>query len=157
MRLTLFLMMLVIVSFTATLADAQIYQYRDSDGHIRYTDDLGKIPVNQREDAGRLREMPWSESEPAKQEVEAQRDADRDPAREAKELRDEEEQLQATYERLEEQKSKIGDPPGPGASREELAAYQTAVEELNTRILSYQEAVEDYERRVRLFNERYRR
>lgn len=124
---------------------AQFYQYRDRNGSLVYTDDLSKIPVDQRESATRYHssqnknlsekkvEVSPSETKglnsgPVSENVDALREA----------LYKENETLTKEKDQLLKEKENINTPA-------KQAAYNQKVNELNRRI-------EDYELRVKEFN-----
>lgn len=166
MRYTAVLLMLIFVMSIAAPGIAQMYEYRDTDGSIRFTDDLGNVPEDKRENAKRIREAPyspmpseWQESPEGTEETpwggNDQEETNADLVEKGEALRSEQSELQKEYESIEEERALLGDPPSEDAPLEEFEAYGDKVDELNSRILDYQERLEDHENRVEAYNARF--
>lgn len=162
------LSIMVIMFFAILLAvsvNAQMYEYRDSDGNMRYTDDLGKVPAHSRESAGRINVVPRSYSPYETQDASPDSDETRSASSEqidpdlvaaGKALQEEQDALLEEYESLQKAIAEAGDPPGPSASEDELAAYNRKVEKSNRRIADYNKKLEDLEKRVQKHNVRFK-
>ena len=140
---------------------AQLYEYKDSDGTMRYTDDLGMVPEHQRETAERIQSTPRASSPPDAQEAHPETDEAGSPSNEKsdgesdakrKALLQEQAELQDEYESIQKALADIDDPPGEDASPEAFEQYNRKVEEINRRIEEYQKKLADHERRVEEYN-----
>lgn len=166
MRYTFLLILLVFLVTGTYFANAQMYEYRDEDGNIRFTDDLGNVPEEKRENIKRIREVPDYDTsaesqEPAPEEQETAREDNdseetgADLVEQGDELRREQSELKEEFERIEEEKAALGDPPGEDTPGEEFEAYRDKVDAINTRIQAYQEKLKDHEERVKAYNARF--
>lgn len=174
MRYLSFFILFIFLFVTVGLAGAQMYEYRDLDGNIRFTDDLGKVPEDQREKVNRIqgvRSLPQpysahehSEDEAAEsaqygfgleQEGATREETVVDLFERGEALREEQEALREEHAVLAEERNRIGNPPDENAAPEEFAAYNAQVEEINARIAAYQKKHEDLEKRIREHNLRF--
>ncbi|MFO8083202.1 MAG: DUF4124 domain-containing protein [Desulfobacterales bacterium] len=171
MRLIFFGIILVSMMF-AVHGYAQIYRYVDQEGNIRFTDNPGNIPKEQREVAKTIKEIKsspeesrideetsWDDVNPQKQMLvnhkthgKEDNDAQIQVVRESLLL--EKEELQGLYEKLEEDKSKLGESLTESASRMEQRIHHQQVLDLNQRIEDYQERVEAYRIKLEAYNQR---
>lgn len=164
MRCLYIVVIMVFIMTFAVSVNAQLYEYRDSEGNMRYTDDLGKVPEHRRESAGRINVIPRAYSQDDAQDAQPDDDEtspavegqiDPDLVAEGGALRQEEAELQEEYESIQEAIADAGDPPGSDASREAFREYNRKAEEINRRIEDYQEKLEDLENRVQEYNARF--
>ena len=174
MRYLSFFILFVFLFIAVGLAGAQMYEYRDLDGNVRFTDDLGKVPEDQREKVKRIqgvRSLPQpysahghSEDEEAEPEWDGFGLEEEGSAREetivdlferGEALRAEQESLREAHALLLEERNRIGNPPDENAAPEEFSAYNARVEEINARIAAYQKRHEDLEKRIREHNARF--
>ncbi len=173
MRYLSFVLLVVFVLSIAAPATGALYEYRDADGNIRFTDDLGNVPEEKRENVRRIRAVPdystpSEQQEPPAQTEETALDADADDPPEGDQaegdadlvergeaLRSEQAELQAEYEGIQEEKAQIGDPPDEDAPLAEFEAYGEKVDQINDRIRVYQEKLKDHEERVKAYNARF--
>jgi flagellar motility protein MotE (MotC chaperone) len=167
MRYLFFMLSLVFIMAVSVPASAQIYEYRDADGNIRFTDDLGNVPEAQRENIKIIQGVSgysatdWQDAAPDTDEPDGDADeslqTSADLVRLGESLRTEQAVLQEEYEAIEKEKSLLGDPPGDDATLEDLDAYEEKVDVINNRIIIYQKQLEDLENRVEVYNARFAR
>ncbi len=156
-----FILILIMGSITAIAvsANAQMYEYRDSNGIKRVTDNLGNVPADRRENAQRIQQIPRDFSpdpdETFPEENNGQQETDTDLVKQGEALRQEQAELQEEYESIEKEKAMLGAPPAEDAPRHEFEAYRHKIEGINSRIKVYQEKLEDYENRVEGYNARF--
>ncbi len=174
MRYLPFVLLVVFVLSVAAPAAGTLYEYRDADGNTRFTDDLGTVPEDKRENIRRIQEVPESstpseEQEPPEETEEAAVDADAgdqaegdqaenddaDLVEKREALRSEQAELQTEYEGIQEEKAQIGDPPDEDAPLAEFEAYGEKVDQINDRIRAYQEKLKAHEERVKAYNARF--
>ena len=154
----------------ATPAFGEYYQYTDSNGVLRFTDDLASIPPDQRPDVKTHQSV---ESQPVKKKTggAAKENASRtaaagDEANEPsgrtwqggnaqsrQELDAMQAELKATFEALQTQRSALeAKAPLKGATFEEKVAYTEKVEALNAKIASYEEKLDAFNEKVNAYN-----
>lgn len=154
----------------AAQGSAEIYQYKGSDGGIRYTDDLSKVPEKQRHDISVIaeEESPVVDELPETRDSEAdnrensdginsgQKSNDEIPTRqsseEAEKLSERRAELQQTYEEIQAEKEQLRESaPDESASGEQKREYSQKVDELNKRIEKYQKETKAFEKKVEEF------
>ena len=167
MRYLLLIFILIFAMSIAASATAQMYEYRDAEGNIRFTDDLGNVPEDRRENVKRIREVPSTPAPSEWQDAPAEVDVSGVDATNGEEevgidlfemgeaLRSEQADLQEEYDSIEADKALLGDPPAEDAPLEEFDAYGAKVDEINDRIRDYQERLQDHEKRVKEYNARF--
>lgn len=148
--------MAVFMTYTVA-ANGQMYEYRDAEGNIRITDNLGNVPENRRENAQKIQQIPRDLSalrDEALQENDDDRqqlETDIDLVKKGDTLRQEQAELREEYESIQEAKANAKR-PASDASDAEWGVYVQKAEELNRRIESYQEKLQDHEIRVNEYN-----
>lgn len=157
---------------------AQMYQFTDQDGNIRFTDNLANIPEAQRDavetmaviesaiEEGQTAEEAPSEQPPYAMEVDvplnelpdntaeaADNTAEDDQFRAAREsLEAERAEIEALYQQIEAEKNSLGAPPSEPASRLDRRVYEQNALDLNRRIEDYQARMDAYRKRLEAFN-----
>ena len=148
-------------------ASAQFYKYTDEDGVVRFTDDLGKIPKDQREEIPAYWESRESETEPAAEtedDAEASRSylSDTDETNEAeleqesKRLETMRTELQQEYEALVQEQEKIRPDKAVTKSKAKAKEYIRQKAALRERADQYDAKRKAYEAAVRTYNEKVR-
>lgn len=167
----IFRLMLVTAMLAVWAAPAlsEYYRYRDSDGVVRFTDDLSRVPQDQRPDVKTYQSSAVVPDESAAgPSVRPRADwgstaSGEDPSdaaareeqtyRQAAELDQEQAELKQTFATLGEARASLESqaPPAwaPAAQRD---AYRRQVEALNARIHRYEAQRAEYSRRVEVFN-----
>lgn len=153
---------------------AQMYQYTDPNGNIRFTDNLANVPEAHRDAVETMETIPSSVEEeiPAAPEM-SLKDAPRlpeatapdslsdpmaedaldDQFRAAKEsLELERAEIQELYAQIEADKQSFGEPLPESASRMDRRVHHQETLNLNRRIEDYQARVEAYRERLEAFN-----
>lgn len=152
--------MLILITIPA---NAEYYEYTDSEGTVRYTDDPSKITNNQIVTVHESIESDFQEATIDQRATEEGRpeeekdavSADREPGAiqtERAELRAMEENLRKTHADLEAQRAAIGSPPtrsdGPAAKKE----YNDNIEKLNEKISEYDNLRKEFDEKVKAYN-----
>jgi hypothetical protein len=167
MRYLFFLLMVGFAITIASSAHSHLYEYRDVNGNLRFTDDPGNVPEEQWENVKQIHEVSNISSSSGSPELLLEIDNDEVP--ETQETIDQEEinvdffeirealwqeqvDLQAEYDHIEEMKARLGNSPGEGASREDLNKYREKIEAINSKVMEYQERLDNHEDRVRKYN-----
>lgn len=141
-------------------AQADFYRYVDEHGNVLYTDDLSKVPADQRDKA-----QAYEESEsPAATTGEAS-DQDKDQkdssAGDASVLAQERERIEARekalndeYKRLMKERSELDKEKQNALTPAQIKAYNQKIVDFNTRIQAYEEKRSLYTDQLESFNER---
>ncbi len=144
----------LVILLTSTVS-AEIYQYTDEGGVVRFTDDSSLIPEDQRSDVETLESVQSTYSpEEVVQQASSQSEETgagkvRNSASELDAIR---EDLLREYNALEAEKKTLGDPP-PKNSRSGIKAdYTYKVTELNRRIDDYEKRYKDFDEKIKAFN-----
>lgn len=146
---------------------AQFYKYTDETGVVQFTDDLSKIPKDQRENIPAYYESKESEPEPAaeidEQPVDAQYSlTDTDEASEAeleqesKRLENIRNELQKEYEILVQEQDRIRPDKAVTKSKAKADEYNRRKAALRERAGRYDAKRKAYEEAVRVYNGRVR-
>lgn len=167
------LMLLSLIVFGLVFAGhcyAELYQYEDSNGVVRTTDDYGSIPEKYREDVEILSEI--KRSSPQKEQEGEVRNRGNDQKQDTEnsqtkenteqlsekrqELADQKEALQEEYEQIRKDRERLSsNAPDDSAPDSERKEYSRKVDELNDRIETYQEKAEAFEKKVESFNSEF--
>jgi chromosome segregation ATPase len=155
---------LAIFIFCCSLS-AEYYQYKDSDGNIRFTDDISQVPESQRENVERhesVKSRPAARPQaPAGNSESAQKPPqtgtwDGDLKLETEQLDQESKELQAAYQELQKQKKALEekfsddmDPARQAAYDQEVARLNEKIEQYHEQRRAYMEKMERYEARLR--------
>ncbi|MFZ2633289.1 MAG: DUF4124 domain-containing protein [Desulfosalsimonadaceae bacterium] len=163
---------LSVLLFMATPASGEYYQYEDSQGNQRFTDDVANIPEDQRTD---IKTFESVQSEPqqdmtgedAVQEEDAsdnQKAAEETDTAKAKpsvvgvdrkkidELNATREELRKTFAALEAERNAIGPPPPKNAKSVVKKEYNNKISELNRKINAYQQRTKEFDEKVKAYN-----
>ena len=143
-------------------AFARIYQYKDSTGAIHFTDDISKIPEDQRPPlgprgypeigpaVGRYQE-PNKASEPdAKASTKAGKKGDGLPILE--EIQKSKADLNGEYAQLMKERNALKKERSTLETPEQVRAYKKKVKDLNRRIEAYQDRHRAYQKKVYAYN-----
>ena len=168
------IVLLSVLLFMAMPASAEYYQYKDSQGNNRFTDDVANIPEDQRPD---IKTFESVQSEPQQditgEEAVREEDAadnkegadgtgtdmDREnpstvgaDGKNVDELNATREELRKTLAGLEAERTAIGPPPSNNAKPDIKADYNAKVSELNRKIVMYQERTKEFDEQVKAYN-----
>lgn len=165
-----YLLVIGMVVFWLTPAFGEYYQYTDSNGVLRFTDDLASVPPEQRPDVTTHQSV---EGQAVQQTTGAavKKRANRSAAAAGKstqpsggtwqernaQKRHELDQMQAalreTFAALQGERSALeANAPPKGATFKEKVAYTDKVEALNAKIVRYEEQLDAYNQKVNAFN-----
>ncbi len=156
-----YLVLAVCLWFFAISAWAQMYQYRDENGNLRFTDDLTQVPRSQHEtfktmfsfkNSPQINET--TESVPAESDKGIGTDSENcDVKKNAQSLNQTKEELDNIYKALQEKRASIqAANPSEDASPEEFNDFRKMVSEFNAQVESYQKRQEEFEKQAREFN-----
>lgn len=171
MRVLIRLMLVTaMVAVWAAPAVGEYYRYTDSDGVVRFTDDLARVPPDQRPEvktyasslnASDAAATAASSAQPASGRVSPAGSGSQSEVaareeqtyRQAAELDQAQAELRQTFATLGEARASLESQAPPAwAPAAERDAYRRQVEALNARINRYEAQRADYSRRVEAFN-----
>ena len=152
---------LLSVFLWASFGSAEFYRYKDSHGNVIYTDDLSKVPVEQRSKAEEYEESyTHSTPQPSQDEKEpesatGQKDAEWDSLKkESERLLKVKKELDSEYNSLIKENSELKTEQQSAVTPEQIKAVNEKVVSYNTRFQAYQEKSSAYESEVKSYNER---
>jgi len=166
MNIKLFAIWLLLISFSLTAPlFAQIYKYRDTRGHIVFTDDLSKVPPDKRSDVQKYQEILPGPNDAAQTPAELIPDEthpisekDSPPEKpgvdetERKKIGEQRQQLEDEYLRLLEQKKNLEQEEAAAAKRyrvmEDKARYRIKRNRLNREIDDLNKIIAGYEKTI---------
>jgi predicted RNase H-like nuclease (RuvC/YqgF family) len=155
MRYVNYIAGVLIFFFSLGPVSAEFYRYVDEHGNVLFTDDLSKVPPEQR---GTVQSYEATESPPlstVKQDKEEEMTkslTDNDMQRQK--LLDQQNVLNKEYEDLMAERSRLDAEKDKAITQVEIKAYNKRIIDFNTRIKAYEEKREALNREVKTFNDR---
>jgi len=144
----------------ASATAAEFYRYSDPHGNVIFTDDLSKVPADQRSNAEMVvntRQAPSSVLAPKKPQGKAVASQKHD----APSLKNEREQLEAVkreldreFKSLAEENAELREEQRAALAPDQIKAVNKKVVRFNTRFQAYQEKEAAYKSRREMFNRR---
>lgn len=172
---TLLFFVTVVLGLLCQPAYGKFYQYTDVSGVKRFTDDIASVPPAQRTGVKMHESVKSDPVQPARRVQNAgTHSPDMMPPSgdalsqtgkwhekinsQAKDLDRKQAHLNKTYQSLQaEREALAAKAPPAGASAETRAAYRRQVKQLNQKIDAYESQHEDYKKKVKAFNDQYRK
>ena len=156
-RFFCFIAILVIIGFPCT-GDAEFYKLKNEQGDIVYTDDLSRIPENQRSIAVHYEEvvsapnldMFQTDDESDAEELETSDDSEKMAL--LKELNKKKADLDAEYKRLMGEKEALEKRNDAFDTKEALESYNEKIVDLNNRIADYENRRQAFSDEVDAYN-----
>lgn len=156
----IFMMLLILIN---TPAVAEYYEYTDSDGSIRYTDDPSRITNDQVVTIHESIETDFQDTEIDQEEAaEGQPAEDKDASsaatepgafnKERAELQTMQENLRKTHADLEAQRAAIGPQPTMSDGAEAKKEYNDKIQELNEKISEYDNLRKEFDEKIKAYN-----
>ncbi|MBI5550071.1 MAG: DUF4124 domain-containing protein [Desulfobacterales bacterium] len=159
MRAAFIVLTIVLFLVITGPACAEFYRYVDKHGNVLFTDDLSKVPADQRE---KTKAYDESFSKPAKPQASPapKAPAAQDPAQaqaletERKQLEDHEQTLNREYDDLMKQRATLDEEKANAVTPAQIKEYNQKIVDFNSRIQSYEGKRDAYSEKVKAFNER---
>lgn len=144
------LLVLLIYSQPVT---AEFYRYKDQHGNVLYTDDLSKIPADQREKAKAYEAAQSSDDETAQPEATPTEDAKAIKETDERQmLKQQEEALNKEYEGLIKERNALDEEKKSAVTPDQIKEYNQKIVDFNTRIQAYEEKRAAYAEKVDAYN-----
>ena len=135
--------------FLTPSASAEIYKYRDTNGVLRFTDNLAEVPVDQRGNIEAYQEIKTTEPAAEPNATEA---APQDPQAVGKALLEEKTALDTEYNRLTDLRSRLEAEPIPGTD-EAMADYEKRVQDYQAQLEAYEEQRKAFREKVKTYED----
>lgn len=146
------LIMLAVLSLVPIPACAEYYRYKDTDGVIRFTDNLLNVPEDQRENIQTYKEALTPGPKPETSDAPRGKLDSKGRNGRVEELNSERESLEQVFKDLDaERKLLLESSPIPQET-EAYEAYKKRIEAFNEKIKSYEERRKMFQARVDAFN-----
>lgn len=152
MRCIITIALLFLVA-TALPVSAEFYRYKDEHGNVIYTDDLNKVPLDQREQVKSYEESVYRPPIVEKKD-EAQGKAE-EPGAEDKEydrLRQQEEALNRERDALTKERDRLNQEKEKAVTPQQIKEYNRNIVDFNARIQAYEEKHKVFAAEVEKYN-----
>ena len=144
MQKLIWLMVPLIISLSGP-ASAEFYKYTDQNGNIRFTDDLSRVPEDQRPDVKSYEDAASTQPPalPAPRKASDQRSAEKQTASntglesQSLQIREKKDALDREYETLMKEKSRLENEAKKTKSKDEQALFNQKISNLNKEIAQY--------------------
>ena len=160
MKIQQLFVILILGFILAIPASAEFYRYVDKHGNVLFTDDLSKVPPDQREQVKSYEES-RSIKAPVSREDTAERPSDGDKAeaaendeKERQRLLEQEKALSQEYEELMNQRAELNKEKEEAVTNNQIKDYNRKIVEFNARIKAYEEKRDALAAEAKAFNER---
>ncbi len=154
-----FLFVLFLLSISVVTVSADFYRFVDENGNVIYTDDINKVPVEQREAVQSYEESASEQAKPAdsgdtpEDAAGNKIDITDEDLKERERLQAQEKELSREYEELMTQREQLNEVKKNAISAEQINEYNQKIIEFNARIQAYEEKRGALETEVKAFNE----
>ena len=147
------IMMIVLILMAMTLpATAEFYRFTDRHGNVIYTDDLSKVPPEQREQVKSYQESkyrPPREAAPKDDQDKATDSTGED--KEYTRLRQQEEALETERNALKTERDRLNKEKIEAVTPEQIKEYNRSIVDFNARIQAYEEKRDAYAAEVKKY------
>jgi len=160
-KIWFFSLLPLILMSLASPGSAEFYRYQDQYGNMIYTDDLSKVPVDQRSKAAMYEESNSNKSTPDIKEGQATENSPEHQVNEIEDLKIEgqrltkvKEKLDQEYNELASQNAKLKAEQKEAVTPDQIKTVNKKVVSFNTQFQAYQEKSAAYEADVKAYNDR---
>ena len=153
MRTLIFTAIIVMVCGTAS---AEFYRYVDKQGNVLYTDDLSKVPIEQRKTLAPYQNSPGTRV-PAQITPENQGQPATEASgaeKERRQLEQQEKALNQEYEQLTKERDALDKDKDNAVTPDQVKTYNQRIADFNERIKGYEKKHAAHTEKVTSFNER---
>jgi len=146
------LTILAVLSLIPIPACAEYYKYKDTNGTIRFTDNLLDVPKDQRENIQTYKESVSPEPKPEASGVVKEEATLIDKNSRIEQLNSERESLEQSFKDLEAERNFLLESSPSPQEMEAFEAHQKRIEEFNEKIKSYEEKRKIFQSKIDAFN-----
>jgi chromosome segregation ATPase len=146
-------MILVLFFLAMTLpASAEFYRFTDRHGNVIYTDDLSKVPPEQREQVKAYQESKYRPpKEPASKDDQDKATDSAEADKEYTRLRQQEEALETERNALKTERDRLNKEKIEAVTPEQIKEYNRSIVDFNARIQAYEEKRDAYAAEVQKY------
>jgi DNA repair exonuclease SbcCD ATPase subunit len=132
---------------------AEFYRYKDRHGNVIYTDDLSKVPLDQREKVKSYKESVYQPPKAPEQEKD-KKDADQTVTtdKEYERLHRQEEMLTRERNALAEERDRLNQEKQNAVTPQQIKEYNRSIVDFNARIQAYEEKQKVFAAEVEKYN-----
>ena len=147
--------MVFIIGWISSLLYAEFYKYTDSNGVVRYTDNLGDVPIEQREKVHSYIEIQFIEKPESQTEKDNTKKVQDVKGLDdwSKKIKKQRADLDEEYKSLTKEKSQLLVEKDKLTTPELKLKYNQKVKQLNDRIKNYQEKIARFQQSLTQFND----
>jgi hypothetical protein len=132
---------------------AEFYRYEDSHGNIIYTDDLGKVPPDQREKAKPYRESVYQPPKaPEQQQLQGKEGQGDAGDKEHQRLSQQEEMLTRERDALTKERERLNQEKKNAVTPQQIKEYNRSIVDFNARVQAYEEKQKVFAAEVEKYN-----
>lgn len=160
MKMRFWIVVWLFLAIAVPYADADFYRYVDEHGNVLYTDDLSKVPVEQRdkaqsyEDSRSAAPAAVTETKTDESQHDASRAVGSSLENERQSIQAREKALNDEYNSLMKERAALDQEKQDAVTPDQIKAYNQKIVEFNARIQAYEEKRAVYADQVAAFNEK---
>lgn len=156
------LLLLPLIIFLCGPVSAEFYKYTDQDGNVRFTDDLSKVPRDQRPNVTSYEESqstspiasPAEKPEPDQSASEQKSETDTSIDALYKQIKNKQDDLEKEYKAILKEKARLETEANKEKSVEETVEFNREIKNLNERIVQHQQKSKALNTEIEAYNAR---